>query len=153
MNDIVIIGGGVSGRAIAERYAKSGSTIVIIERDSEKSEQLAQLEKPNVTVFHGDATFAGRNLVAILDPHTADEKRLIPAGVIIIATGNRAGRESHHQLLGIAKLGIQSDPNSNKIKTNTSGLTRCENIYAVGDCSDFEDWNNLTISFPSPVNQ
>lgn len=151
MNDIVVIGGGEAGQSVASRYAAAGYTVVVVERNLDLVNAISESLGPKITVLHGDGTFAGRNLVAILDVNTADEKRLIPASTVVIATGERSPKESHHQLLGIAKLGIVTDPETHKIKTNSSGLTRCENIYAVGACSELEAPENLNIVFPSPT--
>ncbi|MGF1465112.1 MAG: Trk system potassium transporter TrkA [Sandaracinaceae bacterium] len=52
---IAIIGGGVVGRALARSLAADGASILVIERDRKRAEDLS-MAVPEATVVHGDGT-------------------------------------------------------------------------------------------------
>ena len=54
---VCIVGGGVIGSALARLLCESGTTVLLIERNAEKAQQLAR-DLPRVTVVHGDGTDA-----------------------------------------------------------------------------------------------
>lgn len=73
---ILIIGGGELGKMIAENLLKSANTIVIIEKDEECCELLA--EELNAVIIHGDAT----------RPHILEKGEVAKANIVITATNS-----------------------------------------------------------------
>jgi trk system potassium uptake protein TrkA len=52
---VVVVGGGVVGKALARPLLRDGARVTIIERDRERADELAA-ELEGVTVLHGDGT-------------------------------------------------------------------------------------------------
>ena len=73
---VMISGGGELGRMIAEDLIHSGNTVVIIEKDSERCDLLA--EELNAVVIHGDATM----------PHILEKGEIVDTDVVITATNS-----------------------------------------------------------------
>ncbi len=73
---VMISGGGELGRMVAEDLIKSGNTVVIIEKDPEICEVLA--EELNAVIIHGDAT----------SPHILEKGEIANADVVITATNS-----------------------------------------------------------------
>lgn len=126
MNDVAIVGGGETGLIVAQQCADAGLRVVIIE---------ASMEKPddwNGEWINGRGVVSAAGLVAVLDPATGDERRLIQTRSIIVATGKLDPANPVTRMLGITKLGALLSPGGLQVITNRSGHTRAKGVYATG---------------------
>ncbi|MGI8905514.1 MAG: FAD-dependent oxidoreductase [Candidatus Sumerlaeaceae bacterium] len=119
--EVIIIGAGNAGTAVAQTCAEVDLPACTID--------------PSATgvTYSGRGFVAGPNSVAMLNPQTGDETKLLHAPVIIIATGSRDGI-ANTAFLGLRKLGIETDPTTGGIFTDAYGRTTCATVFAVGSC-------------------
>ena len=130
--DVILIGGGATGRALATEWLGNNLDVVVID---------PVVCKPDDWVgewIEGLGVVNGPELVAILDPNSADERRLVHGRAIVIATGPYAAARPSCKMLGITKLGAEFTPDGERIQVDSHGRTRARGIYAAGKCASSE---------------
>jgi pyruvate/2-oxoglutarate dehydrogenase complex dihydrolipoamide dehydrogenase (E3) component len=127
--DVVIIGGGHAGQIIALKCVAAGLQTTIIEASGTKPDSVQSEWIPGKGVVYS------KGLVAILDPETGDERRLIQSKAIVFAVGRLEPGNLIGMMLGITKLGAELTADNTAIACNDRGETRAEGIYATGSCA------------------
>lgn len=126
MKDVVIIGGGHAGSAVGAACVTSGLDVLIIDECREKPEELA------VDWACGRGVVSKADMVAVLDPVTADERQIVPAKAIVIAVGRLDPENPATRMLGITKLGAEFSSDGQSIITDSRGRTGARGVFAVG---------------------
>jgi thioredoxin reductase len=132
VSDVVIIGGSAAGRDIAMACFDAGLEVIVVEPSPIKP-----AEWPGEWL-EGRGVVSGPGLVAVLDPATADERRLVQATAVVIAVEKLNAAEPSGKMLGITKLGAELSDDGCHIKTDSRGRTRAKGIYAAGSCASVE---------------
>ncbi len=127
--DIVIIGGGHAGRIVAQKCSGGGLKVAIVESDGQKPDDWQG------EWVSGKGVVSSRGLVAVLDPETGDERRLLQAKAIVFAVGRLDPENLTGMMLGITKLGATLTEDRTAIVCNNRGETAAEAIYATGSCA------------------
>lgn len=129
MNDVVIIGGGHAGRAVGVMCLELNLSVLIIDDHTDKPDIW------NGEWVRGRGVVSAKGLVAILDPETGDEKRIVQAAAIVVAVGSVDLEKPSTRMLGITKAGAEFSADGNSILTDNRGRTRADGIYATGSCA------------------
>lgn len=127
--DVIIIGGGVAGIALAERLLQLDLSVVVVESDA------SHLEQWSGEWVAGKGLVSGESQVTVLDPETGDERRILHAPVTVFAVGGLNPSDLPGNMLGIAKYGAELSPDKSTIQCNSRGETRAPGIFAVGGCA------------------
>ncbi len=129
MNDVVIIGGGQVGRSLAVACERTNLLVLIVD------DRAAKPDNWDGEWVHGRGVVSAKGLVAILDPASGDEKRIVQATAIVVAVGSIDAARPASCMLGITKAGAAFAPDGKSIVTDSHGRTRADGIYAVGSCA------------------
>jgi hypothetical protein len=73
--------------------------------------------------------------VAVLDPDTADERRLLQTRAIVLAVGRLDLTTPEKLMLGVTKLGAVLNDNKTAVLTDDHGRTGASGIFATGSCA------------------
>ncbi len=73
---IMVLGGGRIGTIVAHKLAKQGSTVTLVDRDPQRTEELSS-EYDNINIIRGDIT----------DPDILDEEEIGRMDAVVAATG------------------------------------------------------------------
>jgi pyruvate/2-oxoglutarate dehydrogenase complex dihydrolipoamide dehydrogenase (E3) component len=118
MFDVVVIGEGSLAREVATAASAADMKTIVVQADQiDNTESTFEMVK-------GRAFVAGHDRVAVLDPLTGDEKRILTTATIVVATSAPPG------MLGLAKLGVHRHTNG-LILTDDHSRTSCRNVFAV----------------------
>lgn len=125
MIDVTILGGGRTGITLARDLSGFGLSVVVVDP-----------VKPCPDSFDGEwiqgfGTISAPNFVAIVDPATGDERRLLSTRAIVFAIGN-LNPDLSSRMLGISKLGVDFHTETKNIPADTSGRTKVAGIFAAG---------------------
>ena len=137
--ELVIIGGGYIGCALASAYANFGTHVTILEgtdailRNYEKDVvKIAQknLEKRGVTIVtNAMAKSAVDDSNGVTVTYTLnDQEETVNADNVCVAVGRRPNTKD----IGLEQVGIQTDQRG-LINVDAQGRTNIDNIYAIGD--------------------
>lgn len=129
MLDVVIIGGGNAGSNLARQCSRAGYDTIIVELCCARPEDWAG------EWVKGRGTVAGPGLVAVLDPDTADERRLLQTRAIVLAVGRLDLTTPEKLMLGVTKLGAVLNDNKTAVLTDDHGRTGASGIFATGSCA------------------
>lgn len=129
MHDVVIIGGGNAGMAVARAWEKAGLKVIVVE------ECCAKPEWWHGEWVQGRGTVASQGLVTVLDQATADERRILPCKTVVVAIGRMDALSHTSRMLGITKLGAEFSEDKTRILTDEKGRTRAPGVYAAGSCA------------------
>ncbi len=132
MIDVLIIGASDVGRSIAIECLRSNLLVTIIDDSSEKPADWAG------EWLSGRGVLSGKGRVAILDPATGDEKRIVEATAIVLAVGRLDSSKPTTRMLGATKIGAVLSNDGQTIITDHRGRTRADGLYAVGGCASSE---------------
>ncbi len=136
---LVVLGGGPIGSELAQAFARLGSEVTQVERESRimvrEDEDISALVMEKFA-REGVNVMTGTNAVGVEtgpDGHVlvcerGDETVRIGFDEIIVAIGRKPRTEG----FGLEELGIEKEPNGT-ISTNELLQTKYPNIYAVGD--------------------
>jgi pyruvate/2-oxoglutarate dehydrogenase complex dihydrolipoamide dehydrogenase (E3) component len=127
--DVVIIGGGYAGYTIADTCSNSSLKPLIIEECCLKPEHWEG------EWIKGHGTVSGTGLVAVLDPATGDELRLVHCKAIVLAVGRLDSGQATARMIGAAKLGVKVNAEGTAFITDKTGRTAAPGIFATGSCS------------------
>jgi thioredoxin reductase len=131
MHDVVVVGGGRAGLALASFCRDAGLSVAIVEESLSKPESWAG------EWVQGRGAVAAKGLVVALDPATADERRMLPCKAIVLAIGQMDADLHSQHLLGITKLGAEFTADGTQISTDEHGRTRAPGVFAAGSCASF----------------
>jgi thioredoxin reductase len=123
MYDVVVLGGSSHAVRIATKLASANLKIALI-TESPKVPQHAE----HFDTLFGRAYVAGADTVALLDPATGDEQRMLQTHAIVVA-------KQDSRMLGLAKLGIERDQHG-AIRADENGKTLCPTVFAIRDSDD-----------------
>lgn len=129
MHDVVIIGGGRAGTMLAKAWAERGLKTAVISESSEMPDGAAG------EWIHGRGAVVSDNTVVVLDPTTADERRMVPCRATVIATGRLHPASNSRRLLGITKLGASFSDDLSHIITDERGRTGAPGVFAFGSAA------------------
>jgi dihydrolipoamide dehydrogenase len=140
-NRFAIVGGGAIGAELASVWARLGSRVTIVERmpqllpgwDGQASRLLRRLlEKQGISVMT-DATVE-RTEMADETMHLSVRNRgsmtQVDADRVLVAVGRRPYTDG----VGLDKIGVFTDPKTGRIPVNDAFMTRCDGVFAIGDC-------------------
>lgn len=126
MIDVAILGGGKTGRALGDACLNSKLSVLIIDDRADKPDAW------NGEWVKGRGVVSATGLVAILDPATGDEKRIVQATAMVVAAGALDPRKPSTRMLGITKTGAVFSADGNSIVVDRRGRTRAAGVYAAG---------------------
>lgn len=129
MFDVILIGGGRAGKAVAEQCADKGLKVLVVD------DRTGETDNSAIEWVLGRGSVAGPGMVVVLDPRSADERRLVQTKAVAIAVGAEALKTPAGRMLGIAKLGAELAGDQSSIITDAHGKTRAAGIFAVGSCA------------------
>lgn len=129
MLDVTVIGAGPSGKAVAEQCAERGLKVLVVDVSADES------ANSRFEWVLGRGSVAGPGIVVVLDPKSADERRMVQTKAVVVAVGADALKTTAGRMLGITKLGAEMADDYSAIVTDGQGKTRAAGIYAYGSCA------------------
>ncbi len=126
MHDVVIIGGGRAGSAHAKAWSDRGLIVAVINQSTDAPDETAG------EWVQGRGAVVSEGMAVVLDPTTADERRMLPCKAVVIATGRLNPTSNSRRLLGITKLGADFSEDLSQIVTDDRGRTGAPGIFASG---------------------
>ena len=136
---LLVLGGGPIGCELAQAFARLGSQVTQVQRqsrlmvreDPEASELVKQsLENSGVQVLtgHNAIRFSHDNAEKCLHVEHDGQEKVLPFDAVLVAVGRKANTDH----LGLDTLKLPTDSNGT-IQTNALLQSRYPNIYACGD--------------------
>lgn len=137
---ILVVGGGSTGIEIAEYYAKLGSKVIVMEKQSRilprEDEEVSQAISDHLTKL-GAIILSNCKVISIAQGssgkqvtfNTGQVDKTIKIDIIALATGSKPVLN-----YGLEKAGVKYKENG--IIVDKSFNTSVKNIYAIGDCTN-----------------
>ena len=138
----VVIGAGLIGLEMADNLKKLGLNVTVVEAlssilannlDEDMAKIVFDEVSKHVTVFTDHFATRFEDSKIVIKNKTSGEEKTIPADVLIVATGCKPN-VSLAESIG-CKIG-----NTRGIIVNNKSETSIENVYAIGDCTEFIDF-------------
>lgn len=127
--DVVVIGGGHAGLIVSKACIDAGLQVAVIDLSGVAPDGFA------ADWISGRGVVSDRGMVAVLDPETADERRVVPTKAIVLAVGQLEPENLPKRVLGITKLGVELTADGRSIICNSRGETRADGVFAIGSCA------------------